>query len=97
MLKRWTKLIQGLRIRQRLIEQYADRNLPTASASSSKTGTAKADSHARDDDAGVDNQPPDEVRVLLRFCRSVTFFCLMSLPRTPHACPVRPCHCGPTT
>ena len=24
-IKRWTKLVQGLRIRQRLLEQYADR------------------------------------------------------------------------
>ncbi|PIL22401.1 hypothetical protein GSI_15089 [Ganoderma sinense ZZ0214-1] len=60
-LKRWTKLVQGLRIRQRLIEQYADRNVPTAGASSSTSGTAKADGHARDSGA-VDNQPADEAQ-----------------------------------
>lgn len=73
MLKRWTKLVQGLRIRQRLIEQYADRNVPVTGASSSTSGTAKADSHARDGDAAVDNQPADEVRVFPRFCGSVAF------------------------
>ena len=73
MLKRWTKLVQGLRIRQRLIEQYADRNVPATGASSSTSGTAKADSHARDGDAAVDNQPADEVRVFPRFCGSVAF------------------------
>ncbi len=31
-IKRWTKLVQGLRIRQRLVEQYADRAPPDAQA-----------------------------------------------------------------
>ncbi|KAI1793306.1 Rad4-domain-containing protein [Ganoderma leucocontextum] len=55
-IKRWTKLVQGLRIRQRLIEQYADRNVPAAGTSSSNTGTEKADGHALDGDVVVDNQ-----------------------------------------
>ncbi|KAM5533626.1 hypothetical protein V8D89_012739 [Ganoderma adspersum] len=58
-LKRWTKLVQGLRIRQRLIEQYADRNVPAAGASSSTSGTAKADGRTQDGDAAVDNQATD--------------------------------------
>ncbi|TBU44496.1 Rad4-domain-containing protein [Dichomitus squalens] len=39
-IKRWTKLIHGLRIRQRLIEQYADRNASAAGASSATAATA---------------------------------------------------------
>ena len=81
-LKRWSKLVQGLRIRQRLIEQYADRNVPATSAPSSKAGTAKADGHARDVDTGVDNQPADAVRAFSRLFGSVKF--LLLDVATPH-------------
>ncbi|KAH9889795.1 hypothetical protein C8Q73DRAFT_705476 [Cubamyces lactineus] len=35
-IKRWTKLVQGLRIRQRLLEQYADRAAPTDGSPATK-------------------------------------------------------------
>ncbi|KAI0352597.1 Rad4-domain-containing protein [Trametes cingulata] len=40
-IKRWTKLVQGLRIRQRLIEQYADRADPNA-ANGAQAGASGA-------------------------------------------------------
>ena len=65
-LKRWTKLVQGLRIRQRLVEQYADR-------------APAEDSQAQSDAAA--KQAAEEVRVFcvlysvfcLRHYRLVSF------------------------
>ena len=42
-LKRWTKLVQGLRIRQRLLEQYADRAVPSSSSAPAAATAATAD------------------------------------------------------
>ena len=42
-LKRWTKLVQGLRIRQRLLEQYADRTVPSSSTAAAAATSATAD------------------------------------------------------
>ncbi|KAI0333722.1 Rad4-domain-containing protein [Cubamyces sp. BRFM 1775] len=43
-IKRWTKLVQGLRIRQRLLEQYADRAAPEDGPSAIKD-TGEAQTH----------------------------------------------------
>ncbi|KAI0648178.1 hypothetical protein C8Q79DRAFT_905740 [Trametes meyenii] len=51
-IKRWTKLVQGLRIRQRLLEQYADR------------ATANADADAGPDGSTKDAGAAEEVRFL---------------------------------
>ena len=77
-LKRWTKLVQGLRIRQRLLEQYADRAGPSSSATTAAATAATADAVPPADAA-------DEVRLCscpLAFFLSVRHQCPASVTLT---------------
>ncbi len=73
-IKRWTKLVHGLRIRQRLLEQYADR--APGPGTEGRSGA----------DVNADNQSAVEVRVFFVFSfPSLSAACALNLLDHRHA------------